>query len=173
MKNIKKNINKEIKSKSIKIVTAEGLSENYTLTEALKIANDEGLDLVEMSTNEDTSICKIMDYNKHLYEVTKKIKQIKNKNDIVKEIKFNNNIADHDLKIKAKKAEEILNQGYKVKIAVNYKGRERSRITEGKSILEKCLVYINNNIETTITKNPKIEGSSYNLIVEKLKGANK
>lgn len=102
-----------------------------------------------------------MDYNKFVYEQNKKEKQAKVKNGSLKEIKFRNNIADHDLKIRANKARELLEKGNKVKVNLMYRGREISRIREGKEIIDKFLQFL--DIEVQILKEPKIEGNNYSM----------
>lgn len=132
-----------------------------SLDVALKEADE--LDLVEMSVQNGISICKVMDYRKFIYDQKKKGKQVKQKE--LKEIKIRPNIEIHDLKIKAKKASELLNEGHKVKLSVIYRGRERSQINNGIEIVKNFV----DNLSTTIntTKEPKIEGNAYTLILEK------
>ena len=98
-------INEEITNKKVRIVgsTYDG---EMSLTDAFNIAEDEGMDLVEMSDNNGVSICKLMNYSKFLYE-QKKAKKVQKKA-VLKEIKMGCNIADHDLKISHKKAKNIL-----------------------------------------------------------------
>jgi translation initiation factor IF-3 len=97
----------------------------YTIQEALKMAQDQQLDLVEISPNADPPVCKIIDYNKFLYEKKKKEKEMKAKSKAseVKEIRFTPNTDDHDFDFKAKHAEKFLKEGNKVKAYVQFKGR--------------------------------------------------
>jgi translation initiation factor IF-3 len=97
----------------------------YALAEAQKIANDEGLDLVEISPGANPPVCKIIDYNKFLYEEKKKKKEMKAKakTSEVKEIRFTPNTDDHDFDFKVKHAEKFLEDGNKVKAHVQFKGR--------------------------------------------------
>ena len=111
-----------------------------SLSEALNVAEEEGMDLVEMSDNNGVSICKLMNYSKFLYE-QKKAKKVQKKA-VLKEIKMGCNIADHDIKVSAKKALNILNDGDKIKVMVIFKGRQVMFANEqGKEILEKFLDY--------------------------------
>ena len=89
------------------------------------MANEQGLDLVEISPNADPPVCKIIDYNKFLYEKKKKEKEMKAKSKVseVKEIRFTPNTDDHDFDFKAKHAENFLKDGNKVKAYVQFKGR--------------------------------------------------
>src|SRR5258708_10283702 len=97
----------------------------YPTQEALKMAQDQQLDLVEISPTADPPVCKIIDYNKFLYDKKKKEKEMKAKSKVseVKEIRFTPNTDDHDFDFKAKHAIEFLKDGNKVKAYVQFKGR--------------------------------------------------
>src|SRR6195952_5627416 len=97
----------------------------YPTQEAMKMAQDQQLDLVEISQNADPPVCKIIDYNKFLYEKKRKEKEMKAKSKAseVKEIRFTPNTDDHDFDFKAKHAEKFLKEGDKVKAYVQFKGR--------------------------------------------------
>jgi len=97
----------------------------YPITEAMRIAGSQGLDLVEISPGANPPVCKIIDYNKFLYEEKKKKKEMKakSKTSEVKEIRFTPNTDDHDFEFKVKHAEKFLQEGDKVKAHVQFKGR--------------------------------------------------
>src|SRR4029077_860438 len=97
----------------------------YDTQEAQRMAQDQGLDLVEISPQADPPVCKIIDYNKFLYDKKKKEKEMKAKSKVseVKEIRFTPNTDDHDFDFKAKHAENFLKDGNKVKAYVQFKGR--------------------------------------------------
>ena len=97
----------------------------YSTQEALKIAQDQQLDLVEISPQADPPVCKVIDYNKFLYEKKKKEKEMKAKSKAaeVKEIRFTPGTDDHDFDFKARHAEGFLKDGNKVKAYVQFKGR--------------------------------------------------
>ncbi len=97
----------------------------YPTNEAIKKAQDQGLDLVEISPNADPPVCKIIDYNKFLYDKKKKEKEMKANAKVseVKEIRFTPNTDEHDFNFKAKHAENFLKEGNKVKAYVQFKGR--------------------------------------------------
>ena len=97
----------------------------YPTPEALKMAQDEGLDLVEISPGANPPVCKIIDYNKFIYSEKKKKKEMKAKakTSEVKEIRFTPNTDDHDFEFKCKHAEKFLQDGNKVKDHVQFKGR--------------------------------------------------
>lgn len=159
-------INEEITNKKVRIVgsTYEG---EMSLTEALNVAEEEGMDLVEMSDNNGISICKLMNYSKFLYE-QKKSKKVQKKA-VLKEIKMGCNIADHDIKVSAKKALNILNDGDKIKVMVIFKGRQIMFANEqGQEILEKFLNYFEEGF-VAVTKNIKLEGNMVTMQIEKSK----
>jgi translation initiation factor IF-3 len=97
----------------------------YNTQDALKMAQEQQLDLVEISPNADPPVCKIIDYNKFLYDKKKKEKEMKANAKIseVKEIRFTPNTDEHDFNFKAKHAENFLKDGNKVKAYVQFKGR--------------------------------------------------
>ena len=97
----------------------------YPTQEAIRMAQDQGLDLVEISPQADPPVCKIIDYNKFLYEKKKKEKEMKAKSKTaeVKEIRFTPGTDDHDFDFKARHAENFLKEGNKVKAYVQFRGR--------------------------------------------------
>jgi len=97
----------------------------YSLQDAMRIAKDQELDLVEISPGANPPVCRIIDYNKFLYEEKKKKKEMKAKakTSEVKEIRFTPNTDDHDFEFKVKHAEKFLKEGDKVKAHVQFKGR--------------------------------------------------
>lgn len=111
----------------------------YRTDEALRMAEEQGLDLVEISPNAVPPVCRIIDYNKFLYEKKKKEKEMKAKahKSEVKEIRFTPNTDDHDFDFKAKHAEKFLKDGNKVKTYVQFKGRAIMFKERGELILLK------------------------------------
>ncbi len=97
----------------------------YTKGDAMRIANEQELDLVEISPNADPPVCKVMDYKKFLYEQKKRDKALKSKATkvTIKEIRFGPNTDDHDYDFKKKHAEKFLKEGAKLKAFVFFKGR--------------------------------------------------
>ena len=97
----------------------------YPIQDAMRIAQEQGLDLVEISPQADPPVCKIIDYNKFLYEKKRKEKEMKakSKSAEVKEIRFTPGTDEHDFDFKSKHAEAFLKEGNKVKAYVQFKGR--------------------------------------------------
>lgn len=130
----------------------------YNTQEALRIAQEQGLDLVEISPQADPPVCKIIDYNKFLYDKKKKEKEMKAKSKVseVKEIRFTPNTDDHDFNFKAKHAESFLKEGNKVKAYVQFKGRAIQFKDRGELLLLKFAERLAEigNLESM----PKMEG---------------
>jgi translation initiation factor IF-3 len=130
----------------------------YPIAEAQRIANDQGLDLVEISPQADPPVCKVIDYNKFLYEKKKKEKEMKAKSKVseVKEIRFTPNTDDHDFDFKSKHAENFLKDGNKVKAYVQFKGRAIMFKERGELLL---LKFAERLVEVgTLESMPKLEG---------------
>src|SRR6185436_8234114 len=130
----------------------------YPIAEAMKMAQDLGLDLVEISPTVDPPVCKIIDYNKFLYDKKKKEKEMKAKSKVseVKEIRFTPNTDDHDFDFKAKHAESFLKDGNKVKAYVQFKGRAIQFQERGQLLLLKFAERLNDF--GTLESMPKMEG---------------
>lgn len=130
----------------------------YSTSEALKIAQQQGLDLVEISPQAVPPVCKIIDYNKFLYDKKKKEKEMKAKSKAseVKEIRFTPNTDDHDFDFKSKHAESFLKDGNKVKAYVQFKGRAIQFQDRGQLLL---LKFAERLAEVGVLENmPKMEG---------------
>lgn len=130
----------------------------YSTQDALKIAQEQQLDLVEISPQADPPVCQVIDYNKFLYNKKKKEKEMKAKSKVseVKEIRFTPNTDDHDFDFKAKHAENFLKDGNKVKAYVQFKGRAIQFKERGELLLLKFAERLN---EVGILESlPKLEG---------------
>lgn len=119
------NINEKIRASEVRIVGENVTPGVYSIRQALDIAMEQGLDLVEISPNAIPPVCRVVDYNKFLYEKKRKEKEIKAhaKKVEVKEIRFTPNTDDHDVEFKAKHAESFLKEGNKVRTFVMFRGR--------------------------------------------------
>ncbi|WP_366140814.1 translation initiation factor IF-3 [uncultured Algibacter sp.] len=121
----KHKINSKITAPNVRLVGDNVEMGVYSTRDAIKMADDQGLDLVEISPNAAPPVCKIMDYKKFLYEQKKRDKALKSKATkvVVKEIRFGPNTDDHDYEFKKKHAEKFLKEGAKLKAFVFFKGR--------------------------------------------------
>jgi translation initiation factor IF-3 len=132
-------INHFIRAQQIRLVGDNVEVGIYSLQDALRQSQEQGLDLVEISPNVDPPVCKIINYNKFLYDKKKKEKEMKAKSKAseVKEIRFTPNTDDHDFDFKAKHAIEFLKEGNKVKAYVQFKGRSIQFQDRGQLLLLK------------------------------------
>lgn len=135
-------INREIRAPKVRVIDSDGSQVGVvTLSEALTKSEQAGLDLVEISPNAEPPVCKIIDYGKYRYQLTKKEKeQKKTQHQIkVKEIKLKPTTDDHDLVVKIKHAREFVIKGNKVRVTCVFRGREMMHPEYGeKSVRRIC-----------------------------------
>jgi len=168
VKIIKQNnpINYEIRDKEVRLISSEGEQMGIVSSkDALRIAEDQNLDLVMISPTAKPPVCKIMDYHKFTYEQSKKDKEAKKNQKVInlKEIRFSPKTEDHDITIKANKAREFLTDGDKVKVTVRFRGREAAYAQNGYKILEKFATMLED--VGTIEKPSKMEGRNMIMIL--------
>lgn len=144
----------------------------YPIQQAIKIAQDQGLDLVEISPNADPPVCKVVDYSKFKYEQKKKQKEIKSKaiKVVIKEIRFGPNTDEHDFNFKLKHAENFLQEGAKVKATVFFPGRTIIYKERGEILLLKFAQGLEEFGK--VEQLPKLEGKRMSLMIM-AKGAKK
>ncbi len=132
------NINDEIRAVQVRLV-GDNIEEPgvYPIAQALKMADELELDLVEISAKADPPVCKILDYQKYLYQQKKKAKEMKQNSTkiVIKEIRFGPNTDEHDFQFKLKHAQEFLNEGSKVKASVFFRGRSIQFADQGEKLL--------------------------------------
>lgn len=167
-------INHMIRVPQVRLVGENVTVGVYSIAEAQRIANEQGLDLVEISPNAEPPVCKVIDYNKFLYEKKKKEKEIKAKSKVseVKEIRFTPNTDDHDFDFKAKHAENFLKEGNKVRAYVQFKGRAIMFKERGELLL---LKFAERLVEVgTLESMPKLDGKKmFALLAPKSQKKNK
>ena len=132
------NINDEIRATQVRLV-GDNIAEPgvYSIAQAMKMAEEQELDLVEISAKADPPVCKILDYQKYLYQQKKKAKEMKQNSTkiVIKEIRFGPNTDEHDFQFKLKHAQEFLNEGSKVKASVFFRGRSIQFADQGEKLL--------------------------------------
>ncbi len=151
-------INERVRALQVRLVGDNVTVGVYPTAEALKIAQEQELDLVEISPTADPPVCKVIDYKKFLYEKKKKEKEMKanSKQSEVKEIRFTPGTDDHDFDFKAKHAEKFLKDGNKVKAYVQFKGRAIMFQDRGQLLL---LKFAERLAEAGVLESmPKLEG---------------
>ncbi|MDD4857873.1 MAG: translation initiation factor IF-3 [Candidatus Krumholzibacteria bacterium] len=135
-------INEQIRLPEIRVIDSEGKQLGILQTqEALKMAEEQGLDLVEIAPTSRPPVCKIMDFGKFKYEQSKKARESRKKQHTthLKEIKIRPKIEEHDLEFKLRNAEKFLTEKDKVKITVIFRGREMEHMDMGRKILDQIV----------------------------------
>jgi translation initiation factor IF-3 len=136
-----------------------------SVRDALTMARERGLDLVEVAPNADPPVCRLMDYGKFLYEKSKRERKARKaqKSVEVKEIRLRPKTGEHDVDFKARDAERFLQQGYKVKVRVRFRGREITYPEIGKELLEDFAKRLASVAEVEAA--PHLEGRSLLMIL--------
>lgn len=159
-------INREIKAKEVRLINYNGENAGVvSLAEALKIAQEVGLDLIEISPQVTPPVCKVLDYGKYKYEMQKKKNEAKKNQKVVsiKELKLRPMIDTHDYEVKVKQAKKFLKEGNKVKFTMRYKGRELSANDMGKAVLDRLLEDLEGLCK--LDSAPKLEGKQMMMLV--------
>ncbi len=163
-KNLKKN--EEIVAREVNLIDEKGnlvgiIDKNI----AIEMAEEIGLDLVEVSPNTNPPTCKIMSYGKYIYEQKKKIHKTSSKNQ--KTIRITFNIAENDILIRAKQAEKFIEKGHSVKIVLQFKGREESHESIGKEKFDIFLEKLSSlNVGFKIVSELKKQAKIMSLTIE-------
>ena len=152
-------VNEQIRVREVRLIDDEGNQKGIVPTlEALKMAKDKDLDLVEVSPNANPPVCKILDYGKYRFEQEKKLHDAKKNQKVLKlkEIRMQPKIGSGDLDTKAKHVQEFLNQGDKVKVTIRFRGRELAHTELGYDVLQEVLKRLTSAY--VIEKQPAMDG---------------
>ena len=136
-----------------------------SLQEALRIAKERQLDLIEIAPQANPPVCRLMDYGKYKYEQSKKEKEAKKKQKIiqVKEIKMRPNIEEHDYQVKLRNAMKFLKSGNKVKTTIMFKGREIVHAPKGEEMLSRMAGDLKE--VSVVERSPKLEGRNMVMVL--------
>jgi len=136
-----------------------------SLEDALDLANEKKLDLVNIAPTANPPVCKILDYGKYRYELQKKEKEAKKKQKTtqVKEIRLSTFIEEHDINVKSNTALKFLKEGDKVKVSLRFRGREKDYASKGLEVMNKFAENVSS--VGSIEKKPEFEGRSLIMIV--------
>ena len=158
-------VNDKITAREVRVVGENVEVGVYSLPQALKIAEEQSLDLVEISPKADPPVCKVIDYSKFKYEQKKKQKEIKSKaaKTVVKEIRFGPNTDDHDFNFKLKHAINFLKDGAKVKAFVHFVGRTIVFKDRGEILLLKLAQELADY--GVVEQMPKLEGKRMTIMI--------
>jgi len=161
----KYHVNEGIVAATVRLVGEEGEPRVIPTTDAIRMARERELDLVEISPNQDPPVVKIIDYSKFKFEMMKKAKEAKKKQKVihVKEIKMRPNIDSHDFEHKVKHAKEFLDEGDKVKFTLMFRGREMVHPELGFDVMNKIKEQLLDSVQ--IEKDMSQEGRNITMIV--------
>ena len=154
-------INEQIRDKEVRVIGTDGEQLGImSAKEALKLAEEAGVDLVKIAPTAKPPVCKIVDYGKYKYELTRKEKEAKKKQKVIetKEIRLSPNIDTNDLNTKINAARKFISKGDKVKVTLRFRGREMAHMANSKHILDDFAETLSD--VATVDKAPKIEGRS-------------
>ena len=159
-------VNGEIRVKEVRVVDEEGNQVGILPTrEALRLAEDKNLDLVEVASNAKPPVCRIMDFGKYRYEQSKRERDNKKKQKVteLKEIRISPKIDTHDLEVKARNARKFLEEGNKVKVTVRFRGREIVHNTLAKDLLNDLAKTVEGL--AVVERAPKMEGRTMIMVL--------
>jgi translation initiation factor IF-3 len=162
-------LNEKITAREVRLVDDAGKQLGIvSITEALRLAREAELDLVEISPKTVPPVCKIMDYGKYKYQLAKKATEAKKKQTVIqlKELKLGLKIEEHDLAFKLKHIREFLDEGDKVKIIIMFRGREVLHVNLGEKLAQKIIEAIKDVGE--LEQKPKFDGRNIVMVFSPL-----
>ena len=159
-------INEMIRVREVRLIDDEGNQKGIVPTqEALKLAKEKDLDLVEVSPNANPPVCKILDYGKYRFEQEKKLRESKKNQKVLKlkEIRMQPKIGPGDLDTKAKHVQEFLDEGDKVKVTIRFRGRELAHTELGYDVLNEVLKRLTSAY--VVEKQPAMDGKTMSMTI--------
>ena len=159
-------INEQIRDKEVRLIGEDGEQLGIVYSrDALKMAEEAGLDLVKIAPTAKPPVCKIVDYGKYKYEQVRKEKEAKKKQKVIdiKEIRLSPNIDTNDLNTKIGAARKFLTKGDRVKITLRFRGREMAHMNNSKHILDDIAQSLSDI--AVVEKAPKVEGRSMTMFL--------
>ena len=163
-------INEQIRDWEIRLIGVNGEQLGIMSSrEAMKLAEEENLDLVKIAPTAKPPVCKIIDYGKYRYELARKEKEARKKQKVVevKEIRMSPNIESNDLNTKMNAAKKFLEKGNKVKVTLRFRGREMAHMQSSRHILDDFAESLADT--AVVEKAPKIEGRSISMVLTEKK----
>lgn len=159
-------MNDEIRTPNIRLIGPDGeMIGVVSVKEGIAMAEEHGLDLVEISPTAEPPVCKILDYGKYKYEAQKKASEARKKQKVValKEIKMRPNIDPHDYGIKMKNVRKFIEEGDKVKFTMRFRGREMSHQELGMKLLQQVKADMGDAIK--VESEPRLEGRQMVMVI--------
>ena len=170
-------VNRQIRAHEVRLIDENGEQKGVIKTfDAIRMAEEAGLDLVEVSPNANPPVCKILDFGKYRYELEKKQRDAKKNQAVikVKEIRMQPKIDRHDLETKSKFIAEFLTEGNKVKVSIRFRGRELAHPELGKDVLDRILEILSENgVQYNLDKGAFMEGKMMSMFVSPVKNQKK
>ena len=164
-------INREIRAREVRVIDPDGKQLGVLpLVEALRLAANVELDLVEVSSKTDPPVCRIMDYGKFKYQQSKKAHDARKKQAVVhiKEVKMRPKTEEHDLQFKVKHIERFLKEGDKIKVTVVFRGREITFPEQGRNLLGRIRELVKE--WGKVEQDPRFEGRNCVMILSPIQG---
>lgn len=158
--------NEAIRARELRVVGADGEQLGImSRQEALKVAEEAGVDLVEISPNANPPVAKVIDWGKYQYQQMKQQKKNRasNKANELKQMRFGLKIGSHDLEIKLRKIREFLSEGHKVKILIFYRGREMAHKELGYELIDRVIVALED--DAVVEQKPQMAGRNLSITV--------
>ena len=159
-------INWNIKAPEVRVIDSDGKQVGILpLKEAMKIAEEQGLDLVEVSPNSNPSVCRIMNYGKYKYQQNKRLQEARKHQTViqVKEVKVRPRTEEHDFEFKLRHVKRFLGEGNKVKISMLFRGREIAHPEFGKELLNRFIEEVKDL--AIVEQAPRLEGRNMVMIL--------
>ena len=157
-------INDKIRVPEVRLIDEDGKNLGViTISEALQLAEESELDLVEVSPDADPPVCRILNYGKLKYQQKKKKQQKRKPKIQQKEIRIRPRISEHDMQIKLKQAKDFLSHGDKVLFTLSFRGREMAHLDPGRELMEKIGLALEEVAK--VEKTPKLEGRKMCMMV--------
>ena len=160
--------NNQIKAKNVRVIDENGQQLGiFSLQEAINIAKEKGLDLVQVTDKVNPPVCKITDYGKYLYIQKKKKKASKKSGGELKNVRVGFNISQHDIEIKVNQIKKFFEKNHKVKIEMILKGREMTLKNEAIEKIKKILSLLEEKVEYKVERDIKLEPRGFTVIISK------
>jgi translation initiation factor IF-3 len=159
-------LNQEIRAREIRLIDEAGKQLGiYPLREAQQIAEERGVDLVEVAPNANPPVCRLMDYGKFLYERTKKEREARRSQKLteVKEVRLRPKIGEHDVGFKVRRMRQFLGSGAKVKVRVRFRGREITHPEVARELLERIAGALSDL--AVVEQAPQMEGNTMLMLL--------
>ncbi|WP_456300648.1 translation initiation factor IF-3 [Thermotalea metallivorans] len=159
-------LNEQIRDREVRLIDTDGEQLGImSAKKALEIAMEKRLDLVKIAPQAKPPVCRIMDFGKYKYELSKKEKEAKKKQKVinVKEVRLSPSIEEHDLNVKANHAIKFLESGDKVKVTIRFRGREVGYVELGQKVMDRFTELVSE--VGTVEKKPVMEGKNMTMVL--------